>query len=54
MCDTKGAIYEGRPLGMNSVKNEVAKFTNIQNQEGSLRMLCKVQMYLLVFPLRVP
>ena len=29
MCDTKGAIYEGRPVGMNSVKNEVAKFTNI-------------------------
>ncbi|MFZ0446553.1 MAG: malic enzyme-like NAD(P)-binding protein [Bacillus sp. (in: firmicutes)] len=37
MCDTKGAIYEGRPLGMNSVKNEVAKFTNIQNQAGSLK-----------------
>ena len=37
MCDTKGAIYEGRPVGMNSVKNEVAKFTNIQNQDGSLK-----------------
>ena len=37
MCDTKGAIYEGRPVGMNSVKNEVAKFTNNQNQEGSLK-----------------
>jgi malate dehydrogenase (oxaloacetate-decarboxylating) len=37
MCDTKGAIYEGRPVGMNSVKNEVAKFTNIQNQAGSLK-----------------
>ncbi|MCQ6273423.1 NAD-dependent malic enzyme [Bacillus sp. V3B] len=36
MCDTKGAIYEGRPLGMNEVKNEVAKFTNRDNQSGSL------------------
>ncbi|WP_338470487.1 malic enzyme-like NAD(P)-binding protein [Niallia sp. XMNu-256] len=37
MCDTKGAIYEGRPVGMNVVKNEVAKFTNAKNQEGSLK-----------------
>lgn len=36
MCDTKGAIYEGRPVGMNTVKNEVAKFTNNKNQSGSL------------------
>ena len=36
MCDTKGAIYEGRPHGMNSVKAEVAKFTNRDNQQGSL------------------
>jgi len=36
MCDTKGAIYEGRPNGMNSVKNEVATFTNQDRKEGSL------------------
>ncbi|MEI4789150.1 malic enzyme-like NAD(P)-binding protein [Bacillus sp. FJAT-53060] len=36
MCDTKGAIYEGRPNGMNVVKNEVAKFTNQDCKEGSL------------------
>ncbi|OQP22009.1 NAD-dependent malic enzyme [Bacillus stratosphericus] len=36
MCDTKGAIYEGRPNGMNAVKNEVAKFTNQHRKEGSL------------------
>ncbi|CAL8898089.1 NADP-dependent malic enzyme (conversion of malate into pyruvate, anabolic) [Bacillus pumilus] len=36
MCDTKGAIYEGRPNGMNAVKNEVAKFTNQVRKEGSL------------------
>ncbi|MEE3677688.1 malic enzyme-like NAD(P)-binding protein [Bacillus safensis] len=36
MCDTKGAIYEGRQNGMNAVKNEVAKFTNQDRKEGSL------------------
>ncbi|MDN4527505.1 NAD(P)-dependent malic enzyme [Fictibacillus fluitans] len=37
MCDTKGAIYEGRPFGMNSVKSEVAKFTNRSKKEGTLK-----------------
>ena len=36
MCDTKGAIYEGRPNGMNAIKDEVAKFTNRDNVKGSL------------------
>ncbi|WNB93935.1 malic enzyme-like NAD(P)-binding protein [Bacillus sp. NEB1478] len=36
MCDTKGAIYEGRPFGMNSVKTEVARFTNRTKIEGTL------------------
>jgi malate dehydrogenase (oxaloacetate-decarboxylating) len=36
MCDTKGAIYEGRPYGMNSVKTEVARFTNRSKMEGTL------------------
>jgi malate dehydrogenase (oxaloacetate-decarboxylating) len=36
MCDTKGAIYEGRPNGMNAIKDQVAKFTNRDNVEGSL------------------
>ncbi|CAM3755032.1 NADP-dependent malic enzyme [Mesobacillus zeae] len=36
MCDTKGAIYEGRPHGMNNIKNEVAKFTNRDSVQGSL------------------
>ncbi len=36
MCDTKGAIYEGRPNGMNAIKEEVAKFTNRDNVKGSL------------------
>lgn len=36
MCDTKGAIFEGRSVGMNPVKNEVAKYTNKNRVEGSL------------------
>lgn len=41
MCDTKGAIYEGRPQGMNSIKEEVAKFTNRENAQGSLEEVIK-------------
>ncbi|WHZ01993.1 malic enzyme-like NAD(P)-binding protein [Neobacillus sp. YX16] len=41
MCDTKGAIYEGRPHGMNDVKAEVAKFTNRDNLTGSLEDVIK-------------
>lgn len=36
MCDTKGAIYEGRPNGMNDIKNDVAKFTNRDKVSGNL------------------
>ncbi|WP_226667054.1 NADP-dependent malic enzyme [Metabacillus litoralis] len=36
MCDSKGAIYENRPYGMNDVKSEVAKYTNRDQVEGSL------------------
>ncbi|MFD2761830.1 NAD(P)-dependent malic enzyme [Lentibacillus juripiscarius] len=36
MCDSKGAIFEGRPYGMNEVKDEVAKMTNKDKQEGDL------------------
>ena len=41
MCDTKGAIYEGRPQGMNDIKAEVAKFTNRDNLTGSLADVIK-------------
>ncbi|MCQ6278356.1 NADP-dependent malic enzyme [Bacillus sp. EB600] len=41
MCDTKGAIYEGRPKGMNAVKTEVAKFTNRDNIKGTLEDVIK-------------
>ncbi|MGM8366281.1 NAD(P)-dependent malic enzyme [Virgibacillus sp. W0181] len=36
MCDSRGAIYEGRPNGMNEVKEQVAKLTNKNKKEGSL------------------
>lgn len=36
MCDSKGAIYEGRTEGMNDVKAEVAKFTNRDRLDGDL------------------
>lgn len=41
MCDSKGAIYEGRTRGMNSVKAEVAKFTNLNREEGPLEKVIK-------------
>ncbi|RSK28140.1 NAD-dependent malic enzyme [Bacillus sp. HMF5848] len=37
MCDSKGAIYEGRPVGMNAIKEEVASFTNREKLDGSLQ-----------------
>ncbi len=36
MCDTKGAIYEGRHVGMNSMKVEIAKLTNLNRVQGTL------------------
>ncbi len=36
MCDSRGAIFEDRPYGMNDVKEEIAKITNKDNVEGSL------------------
>ena len=36
LCDRKGAIYEGRPEGMNPVKDEMSKVTNLDKKAGSL------------------
>ena len=36
LCDRNGAIYEGREKGMNPVKEEMAKITNLQKKEGTL------------------
>ena len=36
LCDRKGAIYEGRTEGMNPIKEEMAKMTNLEKRSGSL------------------
>ncbi|MCO4328074.1 NAD(P)-dependent malic enzyme [Staphylococcus hyicus] len=36
MCDSQGAIYEGRPHGMNPTKDFVAKWTNKDKIDGKL------------------
>ena len=36
MCDTKGIIYTGRPVGMNKSKDAIAKVTNPQILIGTL------------------
>lgn len=36
MCDTKGAIYEGRQAGMNSLKESISKITNKNKLKGQL------------------
>ena len=36
LCDTQGAIYEGRPKGMNWIKDEMARLTNRQKLAGTL------------------
>ncbi|PKR84292.1 NAD(P)-dependent malic enzyme [Heyndrickxia camelliae] len=41
MCDSKGAIFEGRTFGMNKVKSEVAKYTNRSKEEGTLADVVK-------------
>ena len=41
MCDSRGAIFEGRSYGMNDTKDYVAKFTNKDKIEGSLNDVIK-------------
>ena len=36
LCDRSGAIYAGRETGMNAVKEEMARVTNLQKRAGSL------------------
>ena len=36
LCDRRGAIYEGRAEGMNPVKEEMAKITNLDKKAGTL------------------
>ena len=36
LCDTKGAIYEGRAEGMNPYKKDIARITNRRREAGTL------------------
>ncbi|AUS95138.1 NAD-dependent malic enzyme [Clostridium thermosuccinogenes] len=36
LCDTKGAIYEGRE-GLNPIKEEMAKISNLEKKKGTLK-----------------
>lgn len=41
LCDTKGAIYEGRAEGMNPYKEDIARITNKRKEAGSLEDVIK-------------
>lgn len=41
LCDSKGAIYEGRTEGMNDLKHEMSLITNREKKEGSLADVIK-------------
>ncbi|MFC4182607.1 NAD(P)-dependent malic enzyme [Saccharococcus thermophilus] len=41
LCDSKGAIYENRPYGMNAMKEALAKQTNRGRAQGTLKDVIK-------------
>ena len=41
VCDTKGAIYQGRPENMNPFKNKIAELTNKDKVKGTLAEVLK-------------
>ena len=41
LCDRRGAIYEGRKEGMNPIKEEMAKVTNLEKKAGALADVIK-------------
>ena len=41
LCDRNGAIYKGRPEGMNPMKDEMAEITTQQMRKGSLEEVIK-------------
>lgn len=36
LCDSRGAIYDGRPQGMNPYKDDIAAITNEEHEQGQL------------------
>ncbi len=41
LCDSKGAIYDGRPQGMNPYKDDIAAITNAEHAQGQLADVIK-------------
>ena len=41
LCDTTGAIYEGRPENMNPYKDSIAKVSNLHKEKGTLAQIVK-------------
>ncbi|SDG56973.1 malate dehydrogenase (oxaloacetate-decarboxylating) [Selenomonas sp. WCT3] len=41
LCDSRGAIYEGRPNGMNPYKEDIAKITNPKHEAGPLESVIR-------------
>ena len=41
LCDSRGAIYEGRPNGMNPYKDDIAKITNPTHEAGPLNAVIR-------------
>lgn len=41
ICDSKGAIYQGRKAGMNRYKERIAEITNLSRQKGALADVMK-------------
>jgi malate dehydrogenase (oxaloacetate-decarboxylating) len=41
LCDSKGAIYKGRPYGMNAMKETISEITNKNNEKGPLHEVIK-------------
>ncbi len=41
VCDTKGAVFKGRSVGMNLIKEELAEITNPDRLQGSLTEVLK-------------
>ena len=41
LCDSRGAIYEGRPNGMNPYKDDIAKITNPSHEAGPLNAVIR-------------
>jgi len=41
LCDSRGAIYDGRPNGMNVYKEDIAKITNPSHEAGPLNAVIR-------------